>query len=176
MPRVRKRKLKRRSASGQGLEGVRARAPLLGAGPWAGGGASGGACAGACWVVRARCGGRGSAARSWPVASWCLAGRGLREVSGGRGPELVAGTMEDDDSYGEWGPFAAPFVSFRLRRCPWDGARSAGWRQCEGPGVTAQALEGLRVAGAQGRLDLRIAVNVESPGPEGRRELSVTRP
>lgn len=107
MPRLRKRKLKR-SSRGRGLEGVHARAFWLWAGPCAGGGASGGACAGACWAVRARCGGRGSAARSWPVASWCLAGRGLREVSGGRGPEPVASTMEDDDSYGEWGRSAAP--------------------------------------------------------------------
>lgn len=97
---MRKRKPKR-SARGRGLEGVHAGALLLRAGPSAGGGASGGACAGACWAVRARCGGRGSAVRSWTVASWCLAGRGLREVSGGRWPESVAGTMEDDDSYGE---------------------------------------------------------------------------
>lgn len=39
------------------------------------------------------------------------------------------------------------------------GAGSAGWRQWEGPGVTVQTLEGLRVAEAEGRLDLRVSVN-----------------
>lgn len=67
---------------------------------------------------------------------------GRTRVAGGqrrsRGPESVAGAMEDDDSYGEWGP-AVRGSSVRFRRRPaslgWGGGRGAtGGRSARAPG------------------------------------------
>lgn len=60
------------------------------------------------------------------MASWCLAGRGLQGVSGGRGSEPVAGTMEDDDSYGEWDRSSAPSCASACAGVPGTGRGALG--------------------------------------------------